>query len=76
MDELGVMAHDNNARPIQRRNPAELRERAVRLVLETIAERGDRHGAMTRDAQQLSVGSESLRLWVRQLRSTAVSAAA
>ena len=60
------MAHDSNARPTQRRYPAELRERAIRLVLETIAERGDRHGAVTRVAQQLGVGPESLRLWVRQ----------
>ncbi|MHB8399305.1 MAG: IS3 family transposase, partial [Candidatus Limnocylindrales bacterium] len=44
----------------------ELRERAVRMVFETIAERGDRFGAVTRVAQQLGIGSESLRTWVHQ----------
>jgi transposase len=36
------------------------------MVFEAIAERGDRHGAVTRVAQQLGIGPESLRLWVRQ----------
>ena len=52
--------------PNQRRYPPELRERAVRLVVETTAERGERHGAVTTVARQLGIGSESLRLWVRQ----------
>lgn len=61
------MAHESNTtRPFQRRYPPELRERAVRLVAETAAEPGDRHGALTRVARQLGVGPESLRLWVRQ----------
>jgi hypothetical protein len=47
---MEVMAHDSNAR--QRRYPPELRERAVRLVAETAAERGDRHGAVTDVARQ------------------------
>ena len=46
--------------------PAELRERAVRMVLETRAERGDRFGVITDVARQLGVGAESLRIWVRQ----------
>ena len=58
------MAHDNPSR--QRRYPPELRERAVRLVAETAAERGDRHGAVTHVARQLGIGPESVRLWVRQ----------
>ncbi len=58
------MAHDSNAR--QRRYPPELRERAVRLVAETAAERGDRHGAVTHVARQLGIGPESVRQWVRQ----------
>ncbi len=50
--------------PTQRRYPLELRERAVRLVKETIAENaGDRHGVITRVAIQLGVGSESQ--WTR-----------
>ena len=70
------MAHDSNARPTQRRYPAELRERAVRLVLETIAERGDRHGAVTRVAQQLGVGPNHSGYGSARPRSTAASAAA
>jgi transposase len=50
----------------QKRYPPELRERAVRMVLETIEQTGERHGVITRVAQQLGIGSESLRTWVRQ----------
>ena len=46
--------------------PAELRERAVRMVLEVRAETGEKHGAVTRIAKQLGVGTESLRQWVNQ----------
>ncbi len=57
---------ERNNHPSQRRYPPELKERAVRLVRETAAERGERHGAVTRVARQLGVGEESLRTWVRQ----------
>lgn len=61
------MAHDDSTpRPIPRRYPSELRERAVRLVAETAAERGDRHGAVTDVGRQLGIGPESVRQWVRQ----------
>jgi len=50
----------------QHRYPAELRERAVRMVQETIEQRKERHGAVTRVAHQLGIGPESLRTWVRQ----------
>ena len=50
----------------QRRYPPELRERAVRMVLEAFQHAGDRHGVVTRVAQQLGVGPESLRNWVKQ----------
>ena len=46
--------------------PPELRERAVRMVLETIEQTGERTGAVTRIARQLGIGVESLRQWVRQ----------
>ena len=36
------------------------------MVLETIAERGERFGAVSRVAHQLGIGSESLRKWVHQ----------
>src|SRR5436309_1298885 len=50
----------------QRRYPAEMRERAVRMVREAIAESGERVGAVTRVARQLGIGPESLRNWVKQ----------
>ncbi|MFN3685167.1 MAG: IS3 family transposase [Fimbriimonadaceae bacterium] len=53
--------------PAQKRYPPELRERAVRMVEEAIAQQnGERFGVITRVARQLGVGSESLRSWVRQ----------
>jgi transposase len=50
----------------QKRYPVELRERAVRMVLEAFEQSGERHGVVTRVARQLGVGAESLRSWVRQ----------
>ena len=58
--------HGSTSSPFQRRYPPELRERAVRMVLETASERGERFGAVTRVAQQLGIGPESLRKWVHQ----------
>ena len=52
--------------PSQRRYPPELRQRAVRMVLERIEQTGERQGAVTRVARQLGIGPESLRHWVRQ----------
>ena len=52
--------------PFQRRYPPEMRERAVRMVHEAIAESGERVGAVTRVARQLGIGPESLRNWVKQ----------
>jgi transposase len=43
-----------------------MRDRAVRMVRETIAESGERIGAVTRVARQLGIGPESLRNWVKQ----------
>ena len=50
----------------QRRYPPEMRERAVRMVREAIAESGERVGAVTRVARQLGIRPESLRNWVKQ----------
>jgi Transposase len=55
----------SSSHPTQRRYPPELRERAVRLVREVATEQGERHGAVTRVAKSLGIGSESVRLWVR-----------
>jgi transposase len=53
--------------PSQRRYPPELKERAVRMAQDAIAEQGGRQtGAITRIAGQLGVGVESLRGWLKQ----------
>src|SRR5512133_3765797 len=49
-----------------RRYPLEMRERAVRMVRQAIAESGERQGAVSRVAKQLGIGTESLRNWVKQ----------
>jgi len=46
--------------------PAELKERAVKMVLDLQRQdRGD-HGVINRVSRQLGVGSESLRIWVKR----------
>ncbi len=50
----------------QQRYPPELRERAIRMVLETIKETGERHGVVTRVGLELGIGSETLRHWVKR----------
>jgi transposase len=53
--------------PSTKRYPAELRERAVRMVQETIEQHnGERFGVVSRVARQLGIGEESLRAWVKQ----------
>ena len=56
----------SGARPRPQKYPQELRERAVRMVLEVRAETGEKQGAVPRIARQLGVGVESLRQWVHQ----------
>ncbi len=50
----------------QKRYPPELKERAVKLVQELRREDPADHTVISRVARQLSVGTESLRLWVKQ----------
>ena len=57
--------------PTQKRYPPELRERAVRMVAETIAETGERWGVVARVARQLGIGEQTLRNWVHQAESDA-----
>jgi transposase len=60
------MADHRSSDPSQKRYPPELRDRAVRMVLETMEQTGQRVGVITRIARQLGIGAESLRGWVRQ----------
>ncbi len=48
--------------PSQRRYPAELRQRATRMVLEVHAT-GQRYGVVSRIARQLGIEPETLRHW-------------
>ena len=50
--------------PSQKRYPVELKERAVKMVLELRRDDPGDHGVINRVARQLGVGSESLRHWV------------
>jgi transposase len=54
--------HNNGTK----RYPPELKERAVRMVFETIEKTGERSGAVSRIARQLGIGDQSLRNWVAQ----------
>ena len=58
MDSFGNGTH--------RRYSAEFKERAVRMVHQLRAETGQRQGMITRVAEQLGCGAESLRTWVKQ----------
>jgi transposase len=51
--------------PAQRRYPPELKQRAVRMVLDR-KRAGEGPGIVSRTARQLGINVESLRLWVRQ----------
>jgi transposase len=49
-----------------RKYPDELRERAIRLVLDAKAEPGSAKGACARIGNQLGINPETLRGWVAQ----------
>ena len=49
-----------------KRYPPELKERAVRMVLDLQRQDPSDHGVISRVARQLGVGTESLRNWVKQ----------
>jgi transposase len=50
----------------QKRYPSELKERAVRMVLDLQPTDPHDENVISRVARQLGVGSESLRTWVKQ----------
>ncbi len=53
-------------RPTARRYSEDQRAQAVRLVRAAREETGQRVGAVKRVAEQLGIGVESVRLWVKQ----------
>src|SRR5881409_2798808 len=63
---MAASKHQTSKQGSGHRHPPELRERAVRMVEETMKETGERHGVVTRIAVQLGLGSETLRHWVKQ----------
>lgn len=50
----------------QRKYPDELRERAVKMLLEVREREGRGHGELARVARQLDVHPEALRSWAKQ----------
>jgi transposase len=52
--------------PAQRKYPEELRDRAVKMVLEIRERDGKGHGELARVGRQLGVHPEALRAWVKQ----------
>jgi len=49
-----------------RAHPAELRERAVKMVFELRAETGNTRGSLARVGERLGVNPETLRNWVQK----------
>ncbi len=58
------MATTDGARRRPLKYPDELRERAVRMVLEIRREPGVSHGVVARIARELGVGAQPLKNWV------------
>jgi transposase len=56
----------STGRASPRQYPPELKERAIRMVLESLDRGEQRQGLVTRIARQLDIGPESLRRWVVQ----------
>src|SRR5713101_5040844 len=52
--------------PAQRKYPEELRERAVKMVLEIRGREGKGRGEIARVGRQLGIHPEALRTWIRQ----------
>jgi transposase len=52
--------------PVLKKYPQELKERAVRLVLDARDEGGVRRGVCTRAGEQLGIPSDTLRGWVQR----------
>lgn len=60
--------------PSAKRHPPELKERALRMVQETIEQNnGEQFGVVSRVARQIGIGEESLLAWFKQAKLTAAS---
>ncbi len=52
--------------PAHKKYPDELRERAIRMVIESRAQNGH-YGAIPRVAEELSISRETLASWISQV---------
>jgi transposase len=66
-NEDGDMADKSKKQPARKRYPAELKERAIKMVQSLRREDLSDQGVVSRVALQLGVGTESLRRWVKQV---------
>jgi transposase len=69
VEEHGVMADTSTGstgRSSPRKYPPELKQRAIRMVLDAFDRGEERFGTVTRIANELGIGPESLRRWVVQ----------
>ncbi|CAN5841648.1 hypothetical protein BH23CHL8_BH23CHL8_27400 [soil metagenome] len=57
---------NDSGRASPRKYPPELKQRAIRMVLDSYDRGEERFGAVTRIANELGIGPESLRRWVVQ----------
>ena len=57
---------ESNSSGRRRRQPKELRERAVRMVFEIVEEEGEAYGVIPAVAEKLGIGQRTLYRWVRQ----------
>jgi transposase len=60
------MGQERTSRPAPKAYTAEFRERAMRLVAETVEAEGRPQGVVTRIARQLGVAPETLHSWIRR----------
>ena len=66
MADQDSSSSSSTGRASPRQYPPELKDRAIRMVLESIDRGEGRQGLVTRIAPQLDIGPESLRRWVIQ----------
>lgn len=64
--EALILGEDESQAGTAELTPGELRERAVRMVLEIHAREGRAHGEVAPDGPAVGIHREKLRLWVRQ----------